>query len=155
MTLYYSGTSFPVPGDGEEPTWSGTAYGRWRLNAEIEAMKRFPDFSLEVPGVGCAVWTGVLRCTFWPCRRYSIRVVYPDYFPHVAPVVYIDRPSLAYDTPHLLSRSRPCLYADLRHVRHGYDPARTTAATLVAWTALWIHAYETWQATGTWPGKEA
>jgi len=154
MTLYIAGAPPQSPATRSGSDWSRTPYGRWRLTAESEAMKRFPGFRLRLSDEGNLTWAGVLRSTFNRCRRYAVKVTYPGRFPHEAPVVTIEKPALKEKTPHLLSGNCPCLYRGVRGPRNGYDPARTTAATLVAWTALWIHAYETWQATGSWPGRE-
>jgi len=67
--------------------------------------------------------------------------------------VTIVEPELVPNAPHVILGRRPCLYLPAQGRPHGYDPATTTAATLVAWTALWIHAYETWVSTGAWPGR--
>lgn len=155
MTLYLAGAALQSTADGSGAHWSTTPYGRWRLAAESEAMKRFPGFDLHLPeDGGDLTWAGVLRSTFKRRRRYLVKVTYPDRFPHQAPVVSIEKPALDEKAPHLLGGTRPCLYRGENGSRNGYDPARTTAATLVAWTALWIHAYETWKAIGTWPGSE-
>ncbi len=154
MTLYQAG-AVPLSADERGSAhWPTTPYGRWRLAAEAEAMQRFPSFKLHLPEGGNLTWAGILRSTFNRRKRYLVKVTYPDRFPHEAPVVTIEKPALVEKTPHLLSGKRPCLYRGEYGPRNGYDPARTTAATLVAWTALWIHAYETWQATDTWPGRE-
>lgn len=141
------------PAEGDELEWWQTEYGSWRFAAEAEAMRRFPDFRAAVGGEGLLAWAGWLRSALPGGRRYLARVTYPPCFPDEAPMVSIVRPELPHDVPHLLSGQHPCLY----HAGHrdGYDPAVTTAATLVAWTALWIHAFETWQASGIWPGREA
>jgi len=155
MTLYLAGAALQSTADGSGAHWSTTPYGRWRLAAESEAMKRFPGFELHLPeGGGDLAWAGILRSTFKRRRRYLVKVTYPDRFPHQAPVVSIEQPALDPAAPHLLGGNRPCLYRGANGSRNGYDPARTTAATLIAWTALWINAYETWKATGSWPGSE-
>ncbi|MBN1320570.1 MAG: hypothetical protein JXA87_07005 [Thermoleophilia bacterium] len=154
MTLYFSGAQSEAASDRGGAEWSATSYGRWRLAAEIEAMRRFPGFALCVLDEGHLGWEGVLRSTFCPDREYLLEVAYPDRFPRSAPVVIIVKPQLHREAPHVLCRGMPCLYRGGCDSRNGYDPARTTAATLVAWTALWIHAYETWQYTGEWPGRE-
>jgi len=154
MTLYQAGASPQSATDRSGAHWSTTPYGRWRLAAESEAMKRFPGFSLCLPEGGALTWAGILRSAFDRRKRYLVKVTYPERFPHQAPVVSIEKPALDENTPHLLGRMRPCLYRSENGPRNGYDPARTTAATLVAWTALWIHAYETWKAVGAWPGSE-
>lgn len=154
MTLYQAGASPQSVEDRDAAHWSTTPYGRWRLAAESEAMKRFPGFKLHLSAGGDLCWAGVLRSSFNRRKRYLVKVTYPYRFPYSAPVVTIEKPDLSEGTPHLLGTRRPCLYRSEHGPRNGYDPARTTAATLIAWTALWIHAYETWKATGTWPGSE-
>jgi hypothetical protein len=158
MTLYISGTrpsAAPETGEAEESKrWWETPYGQWRLAIETEAMKRFPGFRL-CERLGNLAWLGELRSSLHPRRRYLVTVRYPRWFPDEEPVVAIESPQLSQGSPHLLDGNRPCLYQSSQGSRNGYDPARTTAATLVAWTALWIHAYETWRATGEWPGREA
>lgn len=158
MALYISGTrpaAAPEAGSGEQRTpWWETPYGCWRLAAETKAMERFPAFrccDLD----GQLVWVGELRSSLHPTMRYLVTVTYPPWFPDEAPAVTIVSPEFPEGTPHLLERRRPCLYHSAQGSRDGYDPARTTAATLVSWTALWIHAYETWRATGSWPGRAA
>jgi hypothetical protein len=137
--------------DGERTPWWTTPYGRWRLSVEKEAMKRFPSFESARDPHGRIAWLGTLRSSLNPAREYRLLVMYPDEYPDTAPAVYITSPELVPGTPHLLVGNRPCLFTT--YGPNGYDPARTTAATLVAWTALWIHAYETWCATGEWPGR--
>jgi hypothetical protein len=158
MTLYISGTrpsAAPEPGEAEDCTrWWETPYGRWRLAIETEAMKRFASFRL-CERWGHLAWLGGLRSSLHPRRRYLVTVTYPRWFPDEAPVVAIESPELSQGCPHLLDGNRPCLYHSSQGSRNGYDPARTTVATLVAWTALWIHAYETWRETGDWPGRQA
>jgi len=145
----------PLPPDleGDELEWWQTDYGRWRFAAEAEAMHRFPEFRAAVSRNGNLSWAGWLQSGLPPGRRYLVRVEYMSCFPDEPPVVWIVKPELPFEVPHLLSGQRPCLYRG--GYDEGYDPARTTAATLVSWTALWIHAFETWQATGSWPGREA
>lgn len=133
-------------------SWWATPYGSWRLAAEIEAMNRFPQFRLE-PFRGMLAWGGSLVSGLENGDSYQIRLTYPPSYPDEPPVVVIVEPELELNTPHLqLHNNRPCLFWH-SGPRSGYEPARTTAATMIAWTALWIHAYETWQRTGRWPGK--
>jgi hypothetical protein len=132
--------------------WWTTPYGNWRLAAEIAAMRRFPGFRLQSSG-GMLSWEGWLESALASGARYRIRLLYPWGYPDQPPQVEIVAPELELRTPHLLRRNTPCLFR--RSGRYsGYEPARTTAATMIAWTALWIHAYETWQRTGSWPGPE-
>jgi hypothetical protein len=131
--------------------WWATPYGTWRLAAETEAMHRFPQFRLQACG-GTLAWDGSLVSALYPGASYRIRLTYPSRYPDEPPEVEIVAPELDLGTPHLLPLNRPCLFWH-NGPGNGYEPARTTAATMIAWTALWIHAYETWQQTGDWPGR--
>jgi hypothetical protein len=157
LTQYFAGDrprALPESGRRSARTrWWETPYGRWRVAAETEAMRRFPEFRAFEDAGGNLGWAGALTSALLPRTRYLVRVTYPSSFPDDAPAVEIVEPELADGTPHRLSPQRPCLYRETQGPRHGYDPGHTTAATVVAWTALWIHAYETWRATGRWPGK--
>jgi hypothetical protein len=156
--LYVSGQPpAALPGTGKasgNQRWWETDYGAWRREAEREAMARhFPAFNLCEMLDGTLCWVGWLRSGLDAERRYLIRVTYPDDFPDHPPAVVIESPELPGGMPHVLGPQRPCLFQPSHGPRNGYDPGKTTAATFVAWTALWIHAFETWQATGHWPGR--
>jgi hypothetical protein len=146
--------TFPQAGDGCDRHWWQTDYGEWRRSAERDAMGRhFPGFRDCELLDGRLSWLGWLSSGLDPDRRYLVRVTYPHNFPDHAPEVVIERPALPDGVPHMLGPRRPCLYLPSQGPRNGYEPGRTTAATLVAWTALWVHAFETWRATGRWPGR--
>ncbi len=133
--------------------WWNTPIGRWRLEVEDLAMReRFPGFELELLEETCIAWTGSLQSALPGGECYVVYVVYGVVFPDLPPNVVIVEPQLVEGTPHLLRGQEPCLYNHAGRAR-GYDPASTTAATLVAWTALWIHAYEAWRRTERWPGR--
>jgi hypothetical protein len=169
--LYVSGqppATLPGTGGARGQRWWETDYGSWRRDAEREAMAgHFPGFNLCEMFDGSLCWIGWLRSGLDPGapdhrslwhgdpdeRRYLIRVTYPDNFPDQPPAVVVESPKLPEGMPHVLGPQRPCLFQPSQGPRNGYDPGRTTAATLVAWTALWIHAFETWQRTGQWPGR--
>lgn len=138
---------------GEQPPsvqWWTTSYGKWRLTVETEAMRRFPAFEPALLEDSRLCWLGQLESSLSDGERYLVRVVYPSRYPCDVPEVTIVKPKLPDGTPHLLNGQHPCLY---RPGSAGFDPGTSTAATLVAWTALWIHAFGTWRATGRWPGK--
>ena len=97
-------------------------------------------------------WVGRIKSSL-SGKRYSVRVTYPAAFPNYAPEITIEGHRFPDGVPHLIEGKKPCLYAPAQGSRHGYDPGRTTAATMVFWTSLWIHAYETWRETGFWPGS--
>ena len=155
MTLYQAGLEPRSADERPDGAWWKTPYGRCRMVGEVNAMReRFPGFSLRLSDDGLMTWAGVLRSSLNKRKRYVVRVTYPSRFPSQPPVVTIEKPALD-SNRHLLSGARPCLYRPDDGTRGGYDDMQTTAATLVAWTALWTHAYETWKVTGVWPGKEA
>jgi hypothetical protein len=142
------------------PCWWETEYGRWRLRLEAEAMRRhFPGFRL-LENDRALHWLGKLTAALADAtarqssRTFLVRVAYPALFPYDAPSVVIERPALPADTPHLVAPNEPCLYHPDDGPRSGYDRARTTAATLISWTSMWLHALEVWNRSGEWPGAE-
>src|SRR5438093_10263766 len=150
MTLYGGQVEHRALGELRDEAWSTpwweTAYGRWRLAAEARAMRdRFPGFDACLSSDGHLGWVGRLRSGFRPANRYLIRAVYPLDFPAGPPMVMLEEPDLPDNTPHLLRANTLCLYRPSDGPRHGYDPARTTAATFVAWAAHWVHCFEDWQ----------
>lgn len=167
--LFASGSvpsTLPVEGQDSHASWWETPYGLWRRAVEVEAMKRFPNFRLHDHARELR-WEGWLQSSLGVERpdvkeglshlaagRYDVTIVYPSDFPDIAPIATIRNYTFLPLTPHLLAGNRPCLFLPEHGSRSGYDPARTTAATIVSWTSLWIHAYETWLATGNWPGRE-
>jgi hypothetical protein len=156
VALYVAGdrpTALPAAGESHDAPWWETPYGKWRLGVEIEAMRRFPEFQAVVTDDGRLGWVGRLHSSLEPDNTYLVHVGYPGTYPDDAPSVTILEPTLESESPHLIMQRQPCLFRPTEGPRRGYDPGRTTAATLVAWTALWIHAYETWRETGKWPGR--
>ena len=155
MTLYTAGArprSQPELGRDGTPWWA-TPYGQWRFSVEVEAMRRrFPGFRCRLRD-GRMGWVGRLPGAVDPTTRYLVKVVYLSTFPDEPPVVTIEDPEIPSDTPHMTMGNRPCLFRLSAGPRSGYDAARTTAATLVAWTSLWIAAYEAWRRTHVWPGR--
>jgi hypothetical protein len=142
-----------VGGGAANGRWWETDYGSWRRSAERDAMAgHFPGFRLTELLDGRLCWAGWLRSSLNE-QRYLIRVTYPEAFPDQPPDVTIAHPPIPAGVPHMLGPHRPCLYLPSQGPSSGWDPACTTAATFVGWTALWIHAYETWRATGAWPGR--
>lgn len=159
MEMYFAGAepaSLPETGsEKDQQSWWETPFGRWRLSVERQAMSRFPQFRLTCTPHGQLAWIGRLRSALDPTNAYLVHVTYSPHFPEEPPIVAIKEPDLPVETPHMLNGGRPCLFYPSDGPRYGYDPARTTAATLLAWTALWIHAFETWRAIDVWPGRSA
>jgi len=128
---------------------------RARLVAEHDAMaERFPQFQLRREN-GRLYWEGNLLSN--QGRTYTLKVCYPDGFPQDFPKVYVTAPRLKpnghtwarYDPSSFLCLFRPESGAH----RHSYDPARTTAASIVGWAAHWLACYEVFENEGWWPGS--
>src|SRR5881397_2259994 len=99
MQLYVSGappTALPEYQGAQtssDKAWWETPYGSWRLEAEKEAMKRFPGFCLveatrELSGVMIG-WRGWIQSSLEGGDKCLDRVIYPTRFPDQPPVVLI------------------------------------------------------------------
>ena len=127
-------------------SWDET--NRERLVQENQAMEnRFPQFELRRVSGGLA-WYGTLRTN--KGNRYKIAVEYPSDFPYSAPKVYTIDPEISSDKHQYKDDSLCLFYPDDRTWQ-----SNTTAATVVAWAAAWLFCYESYKATGHWPGKAA
>lgn len=121
----------------------------------------FPQFKLFVgdgrypfaPDANWTYWGGELKTNFG--NTFSAAIVYPPNFPRAGSIqAYIlelmhtnERVMHIYNDGHL------CLYSN-DHGGGGEGVGReTTAATIVAWTAAWLNAFEVFRRTGNWPGR--
>lgn len=122
-----------------------------RLVAEFEAVKaRFPGFDLRKDGQGDLYWIGVLRTNFG--ASYRLKISYPPDFPHRPPVAFVVQPALQ-PSPHRYSAggdSALCLFNPQQAHSQSFDPARTTAAAVIAWSAEWLACYEVFLRTNEW-----
>lgn len=134
-----------------------------QLALESRAMRAsFPEFELRraeeplrrhgwlVADKGRLFWTGALKTHSQ--RSYLVAVVYPLDYPFGESWAYILDPYLP-TTEHRFKDGHLCLYD---HTGKGgrFEGEKSTAVTVVAWTAAWLHAYEIWQKTGKWPTIE-
>jgi hypothetical protein len=128
-----------------------------RLVIERKAMQaKFPSFRMHKLDDGRLGWSGVLESN--RANRYQILLIYPEQFPYKQPMVYpIDPKVIALELDgdkykHQYPDLRLCLYFP---GDRNFD-VRTTAATVVAVSAAWFFAYETWLENGRsyWPGPE-
>lgn len=135
--------------------WFERKENETRLVAEFEAMAaRFPQFKLHRER-NSLFWLGELRSN--QGRIYKLKVSYPDGFPQDFPKVYVVSPKLK-PNRHTWAENNPqsfmCLFRpESGSHQHSYDPARTTAAAIVAWGAHWIACYEIFEREGWWPGS--
>lgn len=140
---------------GIDPWWR--THPEW-LRADKDAVTAaLPDFAYERVD-GRPSWTGTLSTGR---RRYRVRVTYWHPDRRRLPVVEaLDPPDLDADSstrpmpPEHYSaelpwgRNVPCVAAP-----EDWDPPRTTVVDVLAWTADWLLAYETWCAGHMWPGE--
>ncbi len=66
---------------------------------------------------------------------------------------YILNPRL-FSEKHQYEDGQLCLFNPKDGEQYGWNPSRSTAVTVTAWSIQWIYAFYTWRATGKWPGIE-
>lgn len=127
-----------------------------RLVLEQRAVReRFPQFELRRDGEQL-VWVGTLETNCG--NTYELALYYPHNFPNQAPKVYPIKPAITVwkdqatgALKHQFNDGSLCLF----HPNDRTFEPNTTAATLLAISAYWLFAYETWRETGAWVGQEA
>lgn len=93
----------------------------------------------------------VLNITKDSGTTYKVVVAYPDNYPLEEPRAFIGDPKIRpSETKHMFNSGSLCLFS--REDRAWKE--NSTAATVIAWAATWLTAYENWQRTGNWPGDE-
>jgi len=117
-----------------------------RLAIEKEAIEeRFPQFQLRKYSTGDLFWFG--NITTRNGNDYTIEVRYPESYPYKPPKVFPVDPEIS-EAKHMYKDGSLCLfYPD----DQSFTP-NNTAATVIAWAAAWLHAYEVWKKAGRWPG---
>ncbi len=130
-----------------------------RLTQEIKTMSRcFPQFKLfEGDGSysfaprGSSFWGGRIQTNFG--TEYSLAVVYPPNYPHGEIKAFVVE-LMNEATPHKYYDGHLCLYSN-DHGGGGEGLGQeTTAATITAWAAAWLNAWEVYKRSGTWPGRQ-
>ncbi|MEI6046714.1 MAG: hypothetical protein WCS37_20360 [Chloroflexota bacterium] len=128
-----------------------------RLSFERKAMaNKFPSFHMHRMQDGRLAWSGTLQSNRG--NAYKILLVYPVQFPYKPPLVYPIEPTIEAFDPgtdkykHQYPDGHLCLYFP---GDRDFD-VKTTAATVVAVSAAWFFAYESWLESGRreWPGPE-
>ena len=129
-----------------------------RLMNESSLMeRRFPQFaffqgdgSYSFAPRGTFFWGGTLTTNFG--TEYSLAVVYPPNYPHGQIKAYVNE-LRGVSTPHKYVDGHLCLYSN-DHGGGGEGVGdETTAATITAWAAAWLNAWEVYKRSGTWPGR--
>lgn len=80
---------------------------------------------------------------------YTVVINIPSDFPFGELKAFVTDPVIG-STEHRYSDGHLCLYG---HEGKGdlYQGGRTSVATVIAWTAAWLHAHESWKKKGVWP----
>jgi len=116
-----------------------------RLALEIREMKRrFPQFRPMVLRDGKHGFQGTLKTR--SSNSYRILAVYPSSYPYSAPRIYPISPRIS--TKHQYDDGTICF-----HLSHEWSP-NYTMCVAIGWAAHWLHAYESYEKSGYWPGPE-
>lgn len=128
-----------------------------RLRLEVEAMRAAFDntFKLVVPKVGLLYWEGEIDINMEGVkqREHALKIIYPTEYPNRPAESYILRPRI-YSEKHQYEDGQLCLFNPRDGAQYGWNPSRSTAVTVAAWSVQWLYAYYTWRMTGDWPGIE-
>jgi hypothetical protein len=118
------------------------------LQREQQAVaSMYPGMKMGTTRMGSKFWSGALTTNTG--STYAVRIQYPANFPFMPPKVYVTNPKIE-ESRHIYKDGHLCLF----HKDDKVWQTQTTAATVVSWTALWLHCYEVWQETGEWPRAE-
>ncbi len=118
------------------------------LRQEQQAMLRFyPALQLQTAPNGDLFWQGAVST--WTGNAYEIQLRYPDAFPYRPPKAYVINPKIE-QSRHIYPDGHLCLF---HKDDKSWEP-NCTGATVMSWISLWLHCYEVWLETGTWPRKE-
>jgi hypothetical protein len=108
----------------------------------------FPLFRHQLHRGGGVEWRGQLRPTA-ESPAYDVRIVHS---PAGVPRVYVDRPRLLRDAPHVYRDCSLCLYWPAEWC---WRATESLAETIVPWAAMWLYYYEVWLVTGEWLGPSS
>ena len=136
-------------------SWYGdTEFIALRLQGEQMAMQHFfkGAFTLTTPEQGSWFWQGILTLNMKGIDHpeHTLKIVYPDYFPALPPTAYVINPPIQ-PSPYQYRDGSLGLFNPHDGVEQGWNPAKSTAATIAIWSTEWLYAYYTWKITGTWP----
>jgi hypothetical protein len=108
--------------------------------------ERFPQFKhSNMQGA----WIGTLK----PSENSPEYLVKVAYVLHNIPQVFVLKPKLHPDSPHIYKDSGAlCLYYP---EDRSWNSQKLLGNTILLWTAEWLYYYELWLATGQWFGPEA
>lgn len=128
-----------------------------RLRLEVELMRAtYADtFKLNVPRQENLYWQGDVEINLRGLkqRHHTLKIVYPKVYPNHPPEAYVVAPHI-YSEKHQFEDGQLCLFNPIDGKDYGWNPASSTAITVVSWAIQWIYAFYTWKATNVWPGVE-
>ena len=133
-----------------------------RLQTDIQSLAlKFPQFRLyrankevvsgnwKIAGTNEYYFLGKLRTR--SANLYTIVISVPRNYPFGELRAFVIEPFIP-ATEHRFNDGHLCLYGG-----HGgetgakYETGRTSPVSVIAWSAAWLHAYESWKKTGKWP----
>lgn len=131
---------------GTMTQWYERKPGRLKKERAVLARK-FPHFKLFKSSNGNFKLKGVLKTRRG--NEYLIEVITPKNYPNQPPQAYVVKPNIR-RAKHQFKNGSLCLF----YSQDGCWTPNSTLVTIIARAAGWLHAYETWNLTGTWPGPE-
>lgn len=118
------------------------------LRREQQAMQCFyPGMKLATTRQGDLFWQSPVST--WTGNDYEVALRYPSSFPYLPPKAFVVYPKIE-QSRHIYEDGHLCLF----HKDDRTWQPETTAATVMTWVSLWLHCYEAWQDTGSWPRRE-
>jgi hypothetical protein len=107
----------------------------------------FPQFQF--------VWehgTGIWRGTLQPREISPIYSIMIKYAVGLRPKVWVTKPQIRYDSPHIFKDNSLCLWW---YKEWDWSPTEDISKTVVPWAAIWLYYYELWMDNGEWLGPSA
>lgn len=141
------------------PWWGTRQNVSTRLRIEVKAVRSaFGDtFRMVVPRSSSKklYWVGEvsINMTGLPQEVHLLKLEYPHAYPNVPPEAFVLKPYI-YSPKHQFEDGQLCLFNPKDGTTYGWNPARSTAATVGGWAIQWLYAYYTWKQIGIWPGQE-
>jgi hypothetical protein len=124
---------------------------------EYQAMRQiFGDtFKLVTPRTEELYWEGIVIVNLRgiPQREHQLKILYPHEYPNRPAEAYVLNPKI-YSEKHQFEDGQLCLFNPKDGTNYGWNPSRSTAATVAGWAVNWLYAYYTWRIMGDWPGEE-
>lgn len=80
---------------------------------------------------------------------FELQVLYSSNYPASEPQANLTNQNLS-GAQHLFPGGKLCLHAH-NSARDGWDPAKSTAATIALWAIQWTRAWLYWKKTNVWP----